>query len=211
MSSPYTRVLAAGVAAVLVPALGVTTARAATATTWTIQPGGAIHTTSGKFTFTDTTDHQLQNCVSSTASGTFKSGSGLSGADVGSLSAVSFTHCTGPAGPQFALKAGALPWHLNFFSYNVAKGVARGTISHLHIVISGCASAVIDGTGASADDGRVTVRYTDSTGRLTVLTTSSNLHFYDVTNSCLGSINDGDTASLSVTYTVSPKQAITSP
>jgi hypothetical protein len=206
MSNRHARILAASGAAVLVTALGVPAALAAG--TWTVQPGGGIQAASGKFTFTDTTDQQVQNCASSTASGTLKGGSGLPGADVGSLSAVSFTHCTGPAGPQFALKAGALPWHLNFFSYNAAKGVARGTISHLHIVISGCAKAVIDGTGASADDGTVTVRYTDSTGRLTVLTSGSNLHFYDVTNSCLGSINEGDTAALSAIYTVSPKQAI---
>ncbi len=58
--------------------------------------------------------------------------------------------------------------------------------------------------------GRVTFKYTDSTGQLRVLTTGSNLHFYDA-RGCLGLVNDGDPATLSVTYTVSPKQTITSP
>jgi hypothetical protein len=70
---------------------------------------------------------------------------------------------------------------------------------------------VIDGTGATADDGLVAFRYTDSTGQLTVLTTGGNLHFSGVTSGCLGIVKDGDPATLSVTYTVTPEQAITSP
>jgi hypothetical protein len=44
-----------------------------------------------------------------------------------------------------------------------------------------------------------------------VLTTGGNLHYYDASPGCLGLVNDGDTAALSITYTVTPKQAITSP
>jgi hypothetical protein len=43
-----------------------------------------------------------------------------------------------------------------------------------------------------------------------VLTTGGNLHFYDDTG-CLGIFDSGDPATLSATYTVTPKQAITSP
>ena len=145
---------------------------------------------STQFTFTDTTTGTVTPCVSSTASGTLRSGSGLSGADAGSLSAVSLGRCVGPlGGPIFIPKAGGLPWHVNLSWYNAAKGVVRGTVSHI----------------------RITFRYTDSTGRLTVLTTFGNLHFYDVSDGCLGLFHDGDPATLSATYTVSPKQAITSP
>ena len=70
---------------------------------------------------------------------------------------------------------------------------------------------MIDGTSAAVSDGTATFRYTDSTGRLRVLTTGGNLHIYDVSEGCLGLWNDGDTATLSTTYAVSPKQAITSP
>ncbi len=132
--------------------------------------------------------------VSSTASGTLKSGSGLPGSQAGSLSAVSFVHCSGAGGPNFALHPAGLPWHVNFSSYNAAKGVARGTISHIRIPesASGC-SFLIDGTSATGSDGEVMFRYSDSTGQLTVLATGGNLHFYDVSDGCLGLFNDGDT------------------
>jgi hypothetical protein len=141
-----------------------------------------------------------------------KSGSGLPGSHTGSLSAVSFGRCPGAGGPLFGLQAGGLPWHVNFSSYRAAEGVAWGTISHLHIALSGdgC-TAVIDGTGATGRDGRVRFRYTDSTGLLKVRTTGGNLHWYDVSTGCLGLFNSGNSAALSVTYAVTPKQAITSP
>jgi len=148
-----------------------------------------------------------------TARGTLKSGSGLPGSGAGSLRAASFGRCTGPAGPVFTLQAGGLPWHVNLSFYNAATGVVRGTISHLQIITGsnvGC-TFVIDGTGATADDGQVAFRYTGSTGQLTVLTSGGNLHIYDVSSGCLVLVNDGNPAALSITYAVTPKQAITSP
>lgn len=70
---------------------------------------------------------------------------------------------------------------------------------------------MIDGTSATADDGRVAFRCTDSTGQLKLLTHGGNLHYYHVSNGCLGIVKDRDPATLSATYTVTPKQAITSP
>jgi len=220
MSNRHARILIAGGApvlvaalgAALVAALGVTTAwAAATTTTWTIQPGGAIKATSTRFTFTDTTTGTVTVCRSSAASGTLKSGTGLPGSHAGSLSAVSILTCSGAAGPQYTLQPGGLPWHVNFSSYNAAKGVAKGTVSHLHIAVNGTGcTATIDGTGATADDGQVAFKYTDSSGQLKVLTTGGDLHFYDVTG-CLGIFDSGDPATLSAAYTVTPKQAITSP
>jgi hypothetical protein len=49
---------------------------------------------------------------------------------------------------------------VNLSFYNAATGVARGTISHLQIITGsdvGC-TFVIDGTGATADDGQVASR-----------------------------------------------------
>jgi hypothetical protein len=211
MGSLPARILAAGSAAVLVAALGATTAwAAATARTWTIKPGGAIHAASARFTFTDTTTHTVTVCRSSAATGKLKSGSGLPGSDAGSLSAVSILNCTGSAGPRYTLQPGGLPWPVSFSSYNAAKGVAQGTVSHIHIAVNGAScTARLDGTAANADDGQVTFSYTDSTGQLKLLATG-NLHFYDVSG-CLGIFNSGDSATLSATYTVTPKQAITSP
>jgi hypothetical protein len=50
-----------------------------------------------------------------------------------------------------------------------------------------------------------------STGQLTVLAAGGNLHVWNVRSGCLGLVNSGDRARLGVTFTVSPKQAITSP
>jgi hypothetical protein len=167
---------------------------------------------SAKFIFTDTTNGASGSCVSSAASGTLKNGSALPGSDAGSLSAVSVGRCAGPGGPQYGLHPAGLPWHVNLSSYNATASVVRGTISHIRITELGTANCafVLDGTSATGSDGEVPFRYTDSTGQLT-LTTGGNLHFYDVSNSCLGTFKDGDTAVLSATYTMTPKQAITSP
>jgi hypothetical protein len=213
MSNRYTRILATGGTAVLTVVLGVTTAQAAG--TWTVQPGGAVTAMSGRITLKDTETATVITCASSTASGTLKSGTGLPGGHAGSLSAVSFSACLGPGVRAvrivLPLQAAALPWHVNFSSYNAAKGVVRGTISHIRITesSSGCAFGI--GSTSASSAGEVTFRYTDSTGQFKVLTTGGNLHFYDVSSGCLGLVNDGDPAVLSITYPVSPKQAITSP
>ena len=208
MSSRYARILAAGGAAVL--AVTLAPAPALAATTWTIKPGGAITAMSGPVTVNDPKTGSFK-CVSSTASGTLKRGSGLPGSRAGSLSAVSFLNCSNAGGQRFTLQPGGLPWHVNFSSYSAADGVVRGTISHIHIALSGSCSAMIDGTGATASNGIVRFRYTDSTGRLRMLATGGNLRFYGVSSGCLGDFHDGDPATLSATYTVTPKQAITSP
>jgi hypothetical protein len=210
MSNRYARILAAGGAAVLTATLAAAPALATT--TWTIRPGGAITATSSRFTLKDTKTGAALPCASATSSGTLKRGSGLPGSHAGSLSAVGFTDCLGPGyrDIRFTLQATDLPWHLNLSSYDAAAGVVTGTVSHIQLTLSGTCSAVIDGTSGTASDGRVRFTYTDSTGRLTVLATTGNLHFWNV-SACLGLFNDGDRATLGGAFTVSPKQAITSP
>jgi hypothetical protein len=212
MSNRYARILSAGGAAILAATL--TAAPALAATTWTIKPGGTITATSGALIFTDTKTGVVSHCISSTASGTLKHGSGLPGSRAGSLSAVGFSTCTGPgiSDIKFTLQASDLPWRVNLSSYNAATGVLTGTVSHLQIMVlgNGC-NAVIDGTSGTASDGQVRFTYTDSIGRLMVLDTSGNLHFWNVSAGCLGLFNSGDRATLGGAFRVSPKQAITSP
>jgi hypothetical protein len=221
MSNRYARILAAGGAAVLVAALGVTTAWAATAaTTWTVRPGGGVQAMSSRLAVTDSTTGSAITCQSSTASGTLRSGSGLPGPGAGHLSAISFATCSYPASSTlriiFFVQSSGLPWPVNLSSYNAARGVVRGTVSDIAISVSdsksghGC-SARIDGPSAAADDGRVVFTYTDRTGQLTLLTTGGNLHFHEVSSGCFGIFKDGDPATLSATYTMTPKQTITSP
>jgi hypothetical protein len=214
VSKRYACVLLAGCAAVLAAALGVTTALAAT--TWTIRPGGAITAKSGTATVTDNNLNAF-TCNSLSARGTLKTGGGLSGSHAGSISAVGFHTCTSPLGrfraPWADLiwvpRATGLPWHVNFSSYD--RGAVRGTISHMRIqVATNACTAVIDGTSGTAADGTVRFRYNDGTGRLTVLTTGGNLHAFSVSG-CAGIFNNADPVTISATFTLSPKQTITSP
>jgi hypothetical protein len=212
MSNRYARALAAGgAAAVIVAALGVPAALAAG--TWTVRPGGAISLslTSGRFTVKDTPTGAMIRCAFASFSGALKNGGGHSGTGIGSITTGSSRDC-GSLG-MFTLTPGDLPWHLNLTSYDAAEGVARGTIGHIQIRLGGSmgCDAVIDGTGATADNGRVALRYSDGTGRLTVLAAGSNLHFHDVSVGCVGLVRSGDSATLSAAFTVSPKQVITSP
>ncbi len=166
MSMRHARPLIAGSAAVLVATLGATAAFAAT--TWTIKPGGAFTASAASAKFKDTTTGSTFTCTSVTASGTLKSGSGLSGSDAGSISAAVFGHCTSPLGVTWGLKPTDLPWHVNFSS--ASGGAVTGSISHMQIQFSGpSCTAVIDGTSATASDGHLRFRYADGTGRLRLM------------------------------------------
>ena len=145
-------------------------------------------------------------------SGTLKAGSGLPGAGIGSLTTAVYSQCS--AGPFAAtVTVRGLPWRLNLTSYDRPTGVARGTISHLQIGVAPSSipcTAVIKGTSGTAPDGVVAVSYTSKTGILKILPTGGNLHWYHV-HSCAGIIRNGDAATLSASYTISPRQVITSP
>ena len=207
MSKRDARGLAAFLAAALAATVGVTGASAAT--TWTVRPGGTISLTSGLFTVKDIPTGSVIICVSSALSGTLKSGSGHSGTGIGSITTVSIREC-GNLG-MFTLTPGDLPWHLNLTSYKATTRTVTGSISHIHVNISDpeC-SAAVDGTSGTAGNGTVHFTYADGTGKLKVLTIGGNLHFRNV-NGCGGVVRNGDPATLSTTFAVSPKQAITSP
>ena len=187
-------------------AVGLSAASALAATTWSVSPGGSISGKAGTTKVTDTTSGLTVTCTASTLTGSLKSGSGLKGAGLGTVTSLNFTNCT-VNGITLSLSSGTVAWKLNAASY--ASGVTHGTISGIHFVISSSAcSAVIDGTGASAHNGKVKVTYTNSTGKLKVLPKGGNLHVYNV-KGCLGAISNGDAGTISSTYTVSPKQTIT--
>jgi hypothetical protein len=186
---------------------GLTAGPAWAATTWTVKPGGSVTLTSGTLTLKDTTTGGSSLLCSSTVKGSLKKGSGLPGAGIGGLTSAAFTSCPGS---PWALTAGPISWPLNAVFYRSATHVTTGTITGIHAVVSHTTgpfcSASLDGTSATADNGKLTVTYTNSTGKLRILKTGANLVVY---NSNCPDINDGDHATLSGTYTASPKQTIT--
>jgi hypothetical protein len=184
---------------------------ASAARTWTVKPGGSITGTALNPTLKDTATGTSLTCKTLNAAGKAKSGSGLTGTGIASLTSISFKTCTGPAGITFTVTPGHLPWKLNANSYNAATGVTKGVITGAHGSLSGpgC-SAVVDGTSATAGNGTVAGTYTNSKHQLKTLTTGGNLHIYKVSG-CFGLIRDGDPATLSGTATITPAQTITSP
>jgi hypothetical protein len=200
-----TIIAAGGAAAALALALGATPSSATTATTFTVKPGGAV-SASGSAQVKDTKTGTVAKCSSLKLSATLKKGSGLPGAKIGKITTGSFTGCKiGTISVSVAVHG--LPWFLNATSS--AGGVTKGTITGIDLVATapGC-SATLDGTGAGKDNGKVTVSYSNSTGKLTILGSGGNLHDYAVSG-CLGLINNGDPETASGSTTVSPKQTIT--
>jgi hypothetical protein len=199
-------------AAAAVLATGPGAAVSATARTWTVSPGGAITAISGKITLTDPRTGDTNSCESSRVSGTLKAGGGLSGAGIGSLTTAVYSLCQEGPFPG-KLTARGLPWRLNLTSYDRSTGVAHGTISHLEIGFAPSfiqCTALVKGTSGTTPDGVAPVSYASNTGTLKILTTGGDLHWYHV-HKCAGIINNGDAATLSASYAISPRQAVTSP
>jgi len=198
-------------AAVLALGPGAVPSAAATTGTWTVRPGGAVSAKAGKTVLTDTKSGNSLTCASSGMSGMLKAGRGLAGTGIGSFT-IAVYRCPTPIF-SYHLTPRGLPWHLNVISYDQQTGAARGTISHLQLAFKipeiFC-SAVIGGSGGAASGGTVAVSYSGKTGQLKILTAGRTLHWYHVHN-CGGLIADGDPATLSASYAISPPQAITSP
>ncbi len=198
-------------AAVLAACLGAGSPAAATATTWTVRPGGPVTAKAGKTTLTDTRNGSTLKCTSSAMSSTLKSGSGLPGTGIGSITAAAY-RCPTPIF-SYRLTPRGLPWHLNLVSYDARTGVARGTISHLQLAFAVpevFCSVLIGGARGPASGGVAAVTYSNQTGMLKILPTSGTLHWYDP-DGCDHIVRDGDPAALAASYALSPPQTITSP
>jgi len=199
--------LSTGAAAVAI-SLGASTALAADAT-WSVSPGGSF-SFSGSGQVKDATTGTVAKCTSIKLSGTLKSGHGLSGTGLGSITTASFTGCT-IATVAINVATNGLPWKLNASSFNATSGVTTGNISGIDLVATapGC-SATLDGTAAGADNGKTKITYTNSTGKIKLLGSGGNLHSYAVSG-CFGLVQNNDVQKASGSGTVTPKQTITSP
>jgi hypothetical protein len=201
-------VLSAATASVV----GLAAAPALAATTWTVKPGGAIKGTAGKTVVTDSTNGLSVPCTSSVAKGSLKSGSGLAGKGIGTVTSIAFKGCSVAGFTVSVTLKGTFP--LNATAYNATTKVASMTITKIHGTLSvsslGC-SATIDGTGATAHNGMVKATFTNKTDTLKVLAKGGNLHLYNVSSGCQGAINSGDAVNFTASYKLAPAQHITSP
>jgi hypothetical protein len=207
MRKGISAVVLAASAAALTIGLTATSSFASTVKTWSVSPGGSIAMSSSKAKLKDTSTAKAVTCRSSSAKGTLKSGTGLSGTGIGSLTSMSYSTCTGPKKLAFTLTAASLPWTLNAMSYNSTKGVAHGTISGITIAVSGTGcKATVAGTSATTG-GEEHIAYTNSKADLKFVPADGTLHVYAVTG-CTGLFKTGDAVTLAAIYAVSPKQKL---
>ena len=199
-------VTATGAAAALTVTLGIAPSFATTTrATWTITPGGKVTGTAGTTTLKDTKTGTVLTCTSSSTSATLKSGSGQT-SPIGSITAISFTGCTGPLGLTFTVTINKLPYPLTASKYKSPTTTGKITGIFATLSGSGC-TADVAGTSATTG-GTVTGKYSNTTGKLS--TSGGTLHIWNVSG-CFGLIASGDPSTFTAAYAISPKQTITSP
>lgn len=182
--------------------LSISSASATAQSTFTVSPGGNWSATSTNTELS--VSGSVLTCDTSTASGTLKSGSGLAGDGIGSITGITFGSgdpgdCSF-AGIDFEVTATNLPWALNVSGPNAGDPDAvDGSITGI--------KASISGTLCTATfEGSVTGKYKNGTHTLsldgggTLAATAAN---------CLGLINVGNHASFTGDYVVTPAQTIT--
>ena len=141
--------------AALAVGLGGVPAQADAATTWTVSPGGSAtaKATAGTISLTDTSTGAVGTCASSKAAGTVKKGSGLSGHDIGTVTAAAFGSCVALGSVPLTVTSRGLPWRISFTSYNANTEVVRGTVSGVKVALTGSCQAVVNGPAARRPTG----------------------------------------------------------
>jgi len=175
---------------------------AASGGTWTVTPGGTSSSSGVYLNLDDKTTGGRFHCNGVDGTLTFKTGSGLPGRDIASVSSFSAVSCFG-----WTVTAGNLPWAVNARQYHPATGTTTGTLTGLTLSFSGggCHFTIGNPTTTS----QVRISYVNGTGKLHLPPASGNLQFFDVSG-CPGNGND-DTATLATTLVLTPPQTITSP
>ena len=187
--------------AALAAAIGVCAAPASAAGTWTVAGGGSFTGTSTNSTLTDNNTGTQLVCKTSVATGSAANGTYSSGNQIAKIVSVTWSSCSGPLGITFNVTAQGLPWYLNAVSYS--GGVTTGTLTGVKAHISGFGCTADFAGATSAATATLDVKYTNSTHTLTVLGTG-DLHAYNVSGTCLGLLNSGDSTSYKGDYGLSP-------
>jgi hypothetical protein len=193
--------------------IGLAAAPALAASTWTVKPGGAVTAKAKGVKVTDTSKKPpvTVTCTSSALKGSLHGGTKLSGTGIGLVTSLTFTGCTF-SGVTISVKiTGKMP--LNAVSYSA--GVSSMTLTKIHGSLSVTTpitcSATIDGTSATANNGMVQAKFSNTTDTLTVSATGGNLHVYNPSSGCGTAVSNGDALTWAGAYKFTTKQTITSP
>jgi len=204
-------VLLTGAAAALVTGASIGAADAVD-TTWTVTPGGAVKLTSHAMVLRDDATGTALSCTSSTGSGGLNGGTSPNRI-LGTITALTFTGCTSPQGQPFTITMERLPFYIGANTYNATTGVLHGIIYRVAGKLSGPGCTATLGGTSTIHTGRPKFNYVNSGGKLKLLPGVGTMQISNVTG-CADLFNSGatpDPASFAGAYTVSPKQAITSP
>ena len=138
-------------------------ALAATAITFSITPGGAITASAGVTKLKDTNTGSVLSCKTSASTGTLKSGHGIAGTNLGSITKLTFSTCTGPLNLTFTVTNSGFPWTLSGSAFNSGTGTTTGNISGIKSSLSGgpCSLTVGGTTGLGHEE--KPFRWEDST------------------------------------------------
>ncbi|MFJ8824801.1 hypothetical protein ACIREE_23835 [Streptomyces sp. NPDC102467] len=180
--------------------LSISSASAGALATYTVTPGGAFtaNATNPKMTV----GSAVLTCASSQAKGTLKSGSGLAGAQLGSITSLTFSTCK-VAGIPFTVTttaSTATPFYVN------ATGT---TANHIDGNISNI-SATITGVGCNATFAGTTNGWYENTTKTLHVTGGGSLAA-QAGASCLGLFTAGSHADFVANYVMTAQQTITSP
>jgi hypothetical protein len=175
---------------------------AAATSTWTVTPGGSFQTyqPGHSSNLTDTTTGIKFPCTGVYASGTFKSGSGLTN-PIGTITGISTVLC-GADGLAFSITFSSLHTKIRAVTYDATTSRIHGAVLGLNATLaadtgSPACAVTMDGTAPGARNGMVRFQYLNPTssdrgGELVTYKKQTNLHAYNVSG-CNGLINSGDT------------------
>jgi hypothetical protein len=195
----------AGVVSVAAALMAGAGAAPAFASTWTVKPGGSFSGTSITM-LTDVTSSTTITCKN-IFHGSLVTGVVPTGTHLGMFGSVTYAGCNSST---WTVTASALPWWLNALSY--ASPVTTGKITGIHLALAGpggC-TAVMDGTSATAGNGKVTVKYSNTTAGLK-LVASAGLHVWSVSAACGTLFANGDVVHYTGLIPITPHQHIVSP
>jgi hypothetical protein len=200
MRKNFVAALIAGAA--VVAAIGLSSTPAFAAPTFTVSPGGAATASTTSVTLKD--GSVSLTCSKSTGSATLKSGSGLSGIGIGSISALAFSGCTGPLG-AVTVTVNSLPYSLNLLSYTAPTSFGYVGGVNVKVSMTGCSFTVTGSAPGNYNNTAKTLNFTATgTGVSPALVVSG-------VSGCLGLVKNGDVPTYVASYAVTPAQTITSP
>jgi hypothetical protein len=179
--------------------------------TWTVTPGGSITLASGAMALRDNATGTTLSCTSSSGSGGLNGGTSANSI-LGTVTALTFTGCTGPQGQPFTITMTRLPFYIGAKTYTATTGVTSGIIYRVAGELSGPSCTASLAGPDTIHTARLRFNYRNSTGKLKLPGTGP-MQITNVTG-CTGLFNNGptpDPASLTGAYTITPKQTITSP